>query len=202
VPDNRRTPARGARPRGRTGPGRTPTGSGGARAGRPAAPEAVDPATVDARRRTPRLTGRAGILVLVLAVLTVSYASSLRAYLQQRSDIAELKTQIDEREATISSLEREKRRWQDPAYVQAQAHARFGYLMPGQTSYVVLDENGKPLESESTLTDPATIAPKEPTAWWSEAWRSVELAGHPPAPQPPPATRIDGSKDGSGGSAG
>jgi hypothetical protein len=41
-----------------------------------------------------RFTGRAAVLVLVLAVLTVSYASSLRAYLQQRAHIGDLKAQI------------------------------------------------------------------------------------------------------------
>ena len=80
-----------------------------------------------------------------MAVLTVSYGSSLKAYLQQRSQIADLKVQIAEREVNIDALEREKPRWNDPAYVQAQARARFGYLMPGQTSYVVIDADGDPL---------------------------------------------------------
>ena len=47
--------------------------------------------------------------MLVLAVLTVSYASSLKAYLQQRQHIAELKAQIAQSEADIDVLEREKR---------------------------------------------------------------------------------------------
>lgn len=145
--------------------------------------------------RRPRFTGRAAILVLVLAVLAVSYASSMRAYLQQRSQISELKVQIAQRETSIDALEREKRRWHDPAYVQAQARERFGYLMPGETSYVVLDQDGKPLESRTTLTDPATVDPKKPTAWWSSEWRSVQLAGTPPRPQAPPAAEIDGSEE-------
>ena len=64
------------------------------------------------------------------------------------------------------------------------------YVMPGETAYVVLDEDGKPLDSEATLTDPATVAAKPPTAWWSTAWESVELAGNPPKPEPTPARRI------------
>ena len=40
----------------------------------------------------PRFTNRMAILVLVVAVLVVSYASSMRAYLQQRSHIEDLKT--------------------------------------------------------------------------------------------------------------
>ena len=94
------------------------------------------------------------MLVLVLAVLTVSYASSLRAYLQQRSHIGDLKAQIAEREASISDLEREKRRWDDPAYVKAQARARFGYLMPGESGFEVIGADGKPLEAQASLERP------------------------------------------------
>jgi hypothetical protein len=135
------------------------------------------------------------VLVLVLAVLTVSYASSLRAYLQQRSHIGDLKAQIAEREAAIDDLEREKQRWEDPAYVRTQARERFGYVRPGETSYVVLDEDGEPLESESALHDPAEVLGDEPTAWWDDAWQSVELAGNPPEQAPPPAARIDGTDE-------
>ena len=145
--------------------------------------------------RRSRLTGRAAILVLVLAVLTVSYASSMRAYVQQRAHITELKTLIAQREVSIDDLEREKRRWDDPAYVQQQARERFGYVMPGETSYVVLGADGKPLESRGTLTDPETVLARTPTPWWDNAWKSVELAGLPPATEPPPLTRIDGSRE-------
>jgi hypothetical protein len=136
--------------------------------------------------------------VLVLAVLTVSYASSMRAYLQQRAHIVDLKAQIAERESDIDNLEREKRRYQDPAYVRAQARERFGYVMPGETSYVVLDENGEPLESESSLNDPASVIQQAPQAWWGDAWESVQLAGNPPKVQPPPLTEIDGSDESTG----
>lgn len=136
------------------------------------------------------------MLVLVLAVLTVSYGSSLKAYLQQRSEITELKSQIAEREVDIDALEREKRRWDDPAFVQAQARSRFGYLMPGETSYIVLGADGQPLESGSTLKDPSEVVKVEPTAWWTSAWESVELAGNPPTDRggKPPATEIDGTE--------
>jgi hypothetical protein len=118
----------------------------------------------------------------------------MRAYVQQRSHIQELKTLIAQREANIDELEREKRRWHDPAYLQAQARERFGYLMPGETSYVVLGEDGKPLESQTTLTDPSTVTTRTPTAWWTNQWKSVQLAGLPPKPQAPPASEIDGSR--------
>ena len=108
------------------------------------------------------------MLVLVLAVLTVSYASSLKAYLQQRQHIAEIKAQIAQSEADIDALEREKARWRDPAYIQSQARARFGYVMPGETSYVVLGADGKPLEAETALTPKQDVLVKEPTAWYRD----------------------------------
>jgi cell division protein FtsB len=121
------------------------------------------------------------VLVLVLSVLTISYASSLKAYFQQRSQIDQLRSQIDTSQSSIDRLEAEKARWHDPAYVREQARARFGYLMPGQTSYVVIGEDGKPLAPQSTLGDPPAEKTATPTAWWTTEWRSVQLAGDPPS---------------------
>jgi cell division protein FtsB len=121
------------------------------------------------------------VLVLVLSVLTISYASSLKAYFQQHSQIQQLRGQIAASESSIARLQSEKDRWQDPAYVRQQARARFGYLMPGQTSYVVIGDDGKPLAAQSTLSDPRTSVSTTPTAWWTREWRSVQLAGDPPS---------------------
>jgi cell division protein FtsB len=131
------------------------------------------------------------ILLVVFAVLVISYASSMRAYLQQRDQINELRQQIATSKADIAQAEREKRRWQDPAYVEAQARARFGWVLPGETSYQVLDANGNPLTGDDELTDPSTVAPARPRAWWSKAYSTVEAADHPEKKvTPPPATRI------------
>jgi cell division protein FtsB len=191
MPENRRKPPRGAGPRGRTGPGRTPTSGRQPRV--PAAAAVRGP-----EKPRSRLTGRAAILVLVVAVLTVSYASSMRAFLQQRSHINALKEKIAEREASIDALESEKRRWDDPAYVEQQARQRLGYVMPGERTYLVLDENGQPLEPEASLADPDEVITTTPTAWYDDAWASVELAGHPPKPAKPPLTEIDGSHEKTG----
>jgi len=174
-----RTGGAGAARSGRAGHGR---GLGGD-TGRPAA-----------ARTQPRFTGRAVVLVLVLAALTMSYASSMRAYITQRSHIQDLKGAIAQREADIDALEREKRRWEDPAFVKAQARERFGYLMPGETGYQVLGEDGKPLQGDAQLADPADAAKAVPAPWWSDAWDSVELAGHPPKDGDASTRLVDGTK--------
>ncbi|WKN49417.1 septum formation initiator family protein [Nocardioides sp. Arc9.136] len=188
--DDRRDPRGARRPRGRTGPGRPSAGAaaGAARGTRPGRPD-----DAPARRR-PRLTGRAAVLVLVLAVLAVSYASSMRAFLHQRGEIAELKAQIAERKAAIDDLEREKKRWQDPAFVQSRARAELGYVLPGETPFVVLQDD-EPLTTGARLSDPDDLPEQAPEAWWVGAWESVELAGHPPKDGAPPAAEIDGSAE-------
>ena len=191
MPEPRRRTPRAVR-----GP-RRPRRPGQRAAARRVAPRRVPPAEPPVRRRAaaagvragvrPRLTGRAAVLVLVLAVLTGQLRLLAAAYLQQRQHIAELKAQIAQREADIDGLEREKGRWRDPAYVQSQARERFGYVMPGETSYVVLGEDGKPLESETALL------PTRRTCW-SRSRRPggrppgtrCELAGNPPNPRTSP----------------
>jgi cell division protein FtsB len=132
------------------------------------------------------------VLVLVVAVLMVSYASSLRAYLEQRDHIASLQASIAESKATIAQLERERQRWKDPAYVRAEARERFGWVLPGEIGFQVIGEDGKPLDHHDTLTDPATVTEAAaPPVWWQTAWASVEAAGNPEAHQaPPPAATI------------
>ena len=131
---------------------------------------------------------------MVLAVLTVSYASSARAYLQQRDHLESLREQIAAKEASIADLEREMRRWDDDAYVRQQAR-ELGYVMPGETSYVVLDEDGEPLERSSELGDPDEVGDDVEPAVWEDAWESVLLAGDPPEDDgTPPLSRIDGTR--------
>ena len=176
MPPSRRTSQRGGRPR-NTRPG--------LRAG------AARTRTVAAPPPRAKFTNRAAILLVVFALLVISYASSMRAYLQQREQINALKQQIASSKANIAVAEREKERWRDPAYVEAQARERFGWVMPGETSYEVIGPDGKPLTGDDQLTDPASIARPKPKAWWSKAYSTLEAADHPEKNiRPTPATRI------------
>ncbi len=142
-----------------------------------------------------RLTSRAAVVVLVLAVLAVSYASSLRAYLQQRGSIDQLQAQIAEREAKIHDLRREKERWEDPAYVAQQARARFGYVAKGETPFVVVDAQGNPLDTTVSLGDPTKVADPDERTWYEDAWDSMKIAGNPPTKVRAPKNQIKAPKE-------
>jgi len=167
----------------RTSPHATTTG--GSAAGRRTTGSA------DAPTRRPRLTGRAAVLVLVLVVLATSYASSLRAYLDQRAQLDDLASTISTREGEIDGLESERERWQDPAYVRIQARERLGYVRPGETSYVAT-RDGVPIEGGDSLDeDDAATEPPDPP-WYDDMWDSARIAGDPPRTTTPPAERING----------
>lgn len=136
----------------------------------------------------PRLTARAAVLVLVLAALVTSYASSLRAYFEQRHQIQSLQDSIRSSQTRITAMEREKKRWGDRAYVVAQARARFNFGFPGEIGYQVLDADGKPLDRQDTLTDPTRPGGGKPE-WWQTTLASIDTAGHPPRATTP-ARRI------------
>ena len=137
-----------------------------------------------------RLTSRAAILVLVLAVLAVSFASSLRAYLDQRSNIDAAEHEIAQRKADIADLKREKERWEDPSYVRQQARERFGYVARGETPFVVVDKDGDPVDGDAKLDDPSSVAGPEDPAWYEDTWESMKLAGNPPTKVPAPKNEI------------
>ena len=149
------------------------------------------------------------MLLLVVAVLSVSYASSVRAWIHQRGEINTLTADIAEREATIKALKLEKKRWNDPAYIETQARLRFGWLMPGETGYRVIGADGEVLDTgEAELSAPADVDSTEHVEWWDTAWGSVEEAGKTPeeiaaevaAKQPPQRApqRIGPGSDGRG----
>jgi hypothetical protein len=122
--------------------------------------------------------------VLVVALLVMSYGSSLRAYLEQRAHISSVRDSIAASEAHIAALEREKARWADDAYVISQARARFAFGFPGEIGYRVLDEDGRPLDHEDSLSDPRTLDESGPE-WWETTLDSVETAGNPPHEKEP-----------------
>lgn len=133
------------------------------------------------------------MLVLVLALLAVSYASSMRAYLEQRHHLTTLRASIADSQQEVELLTREKERWQDPAYVRTVAHQRFGWVLPGEIGFQVLDEDGTPLGHKDSLSAADSVTEATRPEWWASAWGSVVAAGEPqvdPEDVPRPASRI------------
>lgn len=120
----------------------------------------------------------------------------MRAYLEQKQHLESLRTGIAESRQNIEQLEREKRRWDDPAFVEAQARERFGWVMPGEVGYQVIGEDGRPLRGDDTLSDPEAVTEANRPEWWQAAWGSVVEAGNPEeAPAPADSIRAPGKQE-------
>jgi cell division protein FtsB len=126
-----------------------------------------------AERRTS-LTGRAAVLALVVCMLAISLAYPLREYLAQRGDIGDYRAKVSAQEKRVAELQRARERWNDPAYVKAQARERLHFVMPGETQYVVLEPDEAP--APGTVVAP-TVAPPAKRPWFGDLWTSVEVAG-------------------------
>jgi cell division protein FtsB len=176
-------PGRG-RPRARATTRKAPAAAGGGT--EPVSVTVVE--STPARRIPSNLTARAIALTVVLLILTISYASSLRIYFAQASDIAATKAEIAERQQRIVELEGELAKWQDDEYVKTQARQRLGWVVPGETGYKVVDAEGRPLGGGAEITG-EVAPPAEPgDAWWAKLWGSVAAADAPvPVSTPAPA---------------
>lgn len=121
------------------------------------------------------------MLLLVVAVLAVSYASSMRAWLKQRSDINTLNAKIAAQRADVSQLQEQRRRLHDPAYIEKEARSRFGWILPGEIGYRVIGTDGEVLsDGGSELSDPVKPTTPDPE-WWQDAYGSVVEAGLEPS---------------------
>ena len=92
--------------------------------------------------RNFRLSGFAlSMLGLIVAALLV-LAAPLKTLVEQRQQIAQLEASLAEAQDAVDDLTDEVARWEDPAYIEAQARERLYYILPGDVSYLVVGEAG------------------------------------------------------------
>jgi len=170
-------------------PSASPRPSGARRAGRPGARPPVSrtvarrpsrtaaarPAGTGPTRRTGRFgrlsTGRIAVLLLVVVTLVVSAALPVKEFFAQRGEIAELAAANAAAADRVDELTEERRRFDDPAHVAAEARRRLHFVMPGETAYIVIPPE------PAVEQDAAKDAP-----WFSQLWDSVGAADRPAAP--------------------
>jgi len=125
--------------------------------------------------RSFRLSGFALSLLLLVVAALVGLAPSLTTLVEQRQQIAELQTQLDQAKGAVKDLKGQLDRWKDPAYIESQARDRLYYVFPGDISYLVIDENAGP-----ATADGQPISDKIQTTkvdWMRSLLASVYTAG-------------------------
>lgn len=137
----------------------------------------------------------------MLAVAFVLISPTLSLYMRQQAEERALNEEMALTEARIEQLEAEIARWDDPAFVQAQARERLGYVLPGQQPYIVVDPEvviGEEAQEEFERAQ-TSLPPELRGPWYVEMWDSVQIAGNtrltdpdaapqPAEPSPEPTT--------------
>ncbi|MEZ7787584.1 septum formation initiator family protein [Actinomyces naeslundii] len=179
--------SRGARPR-QVPAERTASSSGSGSAG--SEPEGL-PTTVPERVLPPRIVTLAVVGLLAFVVVF----TSLRAYLSQQAQYDAVVAKIKEASDTSTALEDELAQWKDDTYVRAQVRERLGYVMPGDTSYVVVGaDTVKQPSAGGEATQDAQDVP-----WYQALRESSQAAGQSGSRTDGAST--DGSKTDPGGKA-
>lgn len=124
------------------------------------------------------------MLALVVCGLMLTLAYPVREFVDQRSRIADLRQEQADQEQRVGELERQLQRWDDPAYVKAQARERLHYVMPGETAYVVLEPDEAPAPGSGPSEGGSGAPDSAERAWYSRLWGSIEEADSP-APAAP-----------------
>ena len=120
------------------------------------------------------------ILGLAVIALVLSYGGSLQIYFNQQHQIAVADQEIRDRQAEIADLQSQLARWDDPAYVKAQARERLGWVMPGETGYRVVDENGDPIGGGVVLqSEQRPVTETDNQYWWQRLAGSLSTADAP-----------------------
>ncbi|WP_156156056.1 FtsB family cell division protein [Demequina maris] len=166
-----------------TGGARIPKGRAASRPGGPSGPGRQTPQRnriEPAKARGSWVSAMSWRLVVIIGVVVLAAAvvlPSLRAYFRQQEELASLRAEAVTAQESVDDLTAQVKRWDDPAYVEAQARERIKYVYPGETPYQVLDPETVEgaAEGSPAAEDPDEI--DESGTWYTRLWDSVETAG-------------------------
>ena len=119
----------------------------------------------------------------VLVILALLIAPYVRPWLAQRSQLAQGGQEVAQLQRQVEALQAERDRWNDPAYVKAQARARLHLVMPGEVGYVNLEPT-RPAAGTDPRSAAAALPPRHDGAWYGALWQSVVGAGTRSSPTP------------------
>ena len=128
--------------------------------------------------KTRQFSLRALAILLFAVFGVVVVAGPLTQYLDQQQEKRDLLQQYEDTTARVKVLEQELARWQDDDYVRSQARERLGYVMPGETLYLVSDpEEGTPDELLAQRTQEVNDRRRRATPFYVTMWDSITVAG-------------------------
>lgn len=120
--------------------------------------------------RRGSLTVRAVALLSVLALLVLTLAVPIRSWFAQRAEIADLQASVQKAEGQVAAMEVLRQRWEDPAFIAAEARRRLHFVLPGEIGYTVIGIEQQAGEQATEQTQ----GPAGP--WYAALWSATRQA--------------------------
>lgn len=131
-----------------------------------------------------RLSGFMVIMLGLVVLAAFVLVPTLGTYIDLQQRIAVMEQSLQATQEEVDALEKQRDRWNDPAYITTQARERLYYVRPGEVVYLVdndLAEAETP-QDEKKVSDTLTEASSD---WMSQLVRSVVSAGISSTVKPP-----------------
>jgi len=120
------------------------------------------------------LTGRAAVFALALGLVVITLTVPVRSWFDQRASIAALEAEVAATRAVVAEQEVMQERWNDPAFIVAEARRRLHFLLPGEIGYTTLGADGLPIAEQVSNPEPVRDLP-----WYETLWGAVQAADKP-----------------------
>jgi cell division protein FtsB len=127
-----------------------------------------------------RLSGFSFVMMGILVLAVVVLAPSLRTYAEQRQQINELRATVQTAQETVDKLKSERERWNDRTYIITQARDRLSYVLPGDISFLVINDLPLPADGATATAPVSTSIQDTKVDWMKSIFASVMTAGLAP----------------------
>ncbi len=133
---------------------------------------------IGGERGTKQFSLRILAVVMTAIVAAIIVTPTLTSYYSQQRELAAARTELGDIEERNKELENELKLWNDDDFVRAEARERLGYVMPGQTLYVVNDPSeGTAQEQLEERIQSVNRDRRAATPWFMTMWDSIDVAG-------------------------
>ncbi|KIP52006.1 septum formation initiator family protein [Leucobacter komagatae] len=115
-------------------------------------------------------------VIVVVSVIAgaLILSPNISTFVQQQREIAQLRESVRQHREAVESIDAERSRWKDPAYVRAQARDRLSYVLPGETQLSIISDVVLPVESQEETSADLTLVERN---WAKDLVGSVIASG-------------------------
>ncbi|TFD24435.1 septum formation initiator family protein [Cryobacterium sp. TMS1-13-1] len=127
-----------------------------------------------------RFSGFSLVMMVILVLAVVILAPSLRTYAEQRQQISKLSRAVADQQDEVDRLTSQRERWNDRTYVTTQARERLFYVLPGDISFLVINDLPVVAPLEADAAPVSTNIQSTKIDWLGSLFASTMTAGLAP----------------------